>query len=221
MSEPIILADSISEVPHLAAFDAMWAQRLNGIELEQLFVYIIDTITPEALPYLAEQFDVLGDKGYRLATTDAQRRQIIKQAIELKRYLGTVWAVKEAIRSVGYANATLVEGVNQGTPAIDWAKFRVVVDLGNTAGLDGNTATELAKLINSYKNVRSKLLDISYVVSVTDTLPPLDDTLYYDFYQPDIIEDLGWKGRFYNGAFNYDGSQPYNDGNDTLTVTII
>lgn len=217
----VILADSISNVPHVAAFDLLWAQRLSAVEVDAVLVYIIDTVAADALPYLAQQFDVSGYKGYVLATTDAERRQIIKQAIELKRYLGTVWAVREAMKSVGYADAILDEGIDEGDPDTDWAKFRVIVDLGNDKGLDGNTPTELTRLINEYKNARSQLLDISYTVSVSDVLGQLYDNFNVEFYQPPIVDALGYISRFMNGALAMDGGGVMNEGNDFLTINII
>lgn len=218
-----ILADSIIDVPHLQAFDLMWAQRLSQIEIDQLLVYVIDTVTPTALPYLADQFDVAGEKGYRLATTDAQRRQVIKQAIELKRYAGTVWAVKQAMKSVGFGGAELDEEIDDGDPLHDWAKFRVIADLGNDKGIpDASGAAELTDLINYYKNVRSKLMDISYKATITDTLYQLnDDNLQIGFEAEPLLEDLGWIGRFADGTYRADGSINANEGNDYMNVTII
>ena len=222
MDNLTIIADSVSEVTHIAAFDLLWAKRLSQIELDQLLVYVIDSVTPEALPYLADQFDVAGEKGYRLATTDAQRRQLIKNAVELKRYIGTVWAIRQAMKSVGFGDAILEEGVDEGTPDIDWAKFRILVDLGNDKGLpDTSGASELIALINYYKNVRSKLLDVSYKASITDTLPELLDDLFIGFGSDPMVEDLIWIRRFANGTYRADGSINANEGNDYMTVTII
>jgi P2-related tail formation protein len=217
-----ILADSISEVPHLAAFDLLWAQRLKAIEIDQLLVYVIDTVTPTALPYLADQFDVAGEKGYRLATTDDQRRAIIKRAIELKRYMGTVWAVRQAMISVGFGDAQLIEGVDEGTPSIDWAKFRVLADLGNDLGLpDTQGAAELTELINYYKNVRSLLVDISYQLSITDTLPGLNDDLFIGLESPPLDDSLTWKQRRYDGTHTHNAAITYSDGNDNFDFIII
>lgn len=215
-----VLADSISNIPHLQAFDLMWGSRLSNIELEALLVYLIDIVSPEALPYLANQFDVEGDKGYRLATTDYDKRQIIKKAIELKRYIGTVWAIKEAIKSVGYADADLIEGVDQGTPDVDWAKFRVETDLGNDKGFNVETAVELTKLINYYKNARSHLLDISFRTSVVDTLEQLYDTFNLEFHAPALEENLGWVARFLDGTYSMNGSVTAIEGNDNLIVNL-
>lgn len=215
-----ILADSIAGVPHLAAFDAMVAARMNSIELEALLVYVIDSVSASALPILARQFDVEGFVGYGAATNDAQRREIIKRAIELKRYMGTVYAIREAMRICGYTDATLNEGIDMGNPLIDWARFSIDSQLGDTVGLDGVSQSNLAKLIREYKNVRSYLEGISYTIGIFDTLDQLFDELNIIYDSPTMEEDLGHKSFFYDGTYNYDGSQKYIESNDTLIINI-
>jgi len=215
-----ILADSIAGVPHLAAFDAMVAARMNTVELEASLVYVIDSVSASALPTLARQFDVEGFVGYGVATNDAQRREIIKRAIELKRYMGTVFAIKEAMRTVGYTDATLTEGIDMGNPLIDWARFSIDSELGDTVGLDGVSQSNLAKLIREYKNVRSYLEGISYKLGIFDTIPELIDTLNITYEAPTLEEDLGHKRFFYDGVYNYDGTQKYLESNDSLIINI-
>src|ERR1700752_76083 len=123
-----ILADSISYLSHLAAFDLLVKNRFSDLELDKLLVYLIDTVDSDAIPYLAEQFDVLGYKGFRLANTETDQREIIKRSIELHRYKGTLWAVREALTSIGFGNAIIVEHVED-----HWAKFRVTIELGDRA----------------------------------------------------------------------------------------
>jgi len=215
-----ILADSIAGVPHLAAFDAMVAARMNTVELEALLVYVIDSVSASALPTLARQFDVEGFVGYGVATNDTQRREIIKRAIELKRYMGTVFAIKEAMRTVGYTDATLTEGIDMGNPLIDWARFSIDSELGDTVGLDGVSQSNLAKLIREYKNVRSYLEGISYKLGIFDTIPELIDTLNITYEAPTLEEDLGHKRFFYDGVYNYDSTQKYLESNDSLIINI-
>lgn len=216
-----ILANSISSIPHLAAFDAMVNARMNDVELETLLVYIIDTVSASAIPTLARQFDIDGFRGYALATTDEQRRAIIKQAIELKRYMGTVWAIRQAMLIVGYQDAELVEGIDTGDPATDWARFTVHSVLGDTVGIDGLSQSDLAKLLREYKPVRSVLEGITYSLSMDDTIPALEDVLNLTFEAPTFDEDLGYFARFYNAAHNYDGSINYIESNDTLVINIV
>lgn len=216
-----ILADSIGGVPHLAAFDAMVAARMNTIELEALLVYVIDSVSASALPNLARQFDVEGFIGYGIATNDAQRREIIKRSIELKRYMGTVYAIREAMRICGYTDAILNEGIDMGNPAIDWARFSIDSELGDTVGLDGVSQSNLAKLIREYKNVRSYLEGISYKLGIFDTIEQLFDTLNITYESPPLEEDLGHKRFYYDATYNYDGSQKYLESNDSLIINIV
>jgi len=219
-TESNILADSISHVPHLAAFDLVVNARMNEIEIENLLVYIIDSVQASALPVLARQFDVEGFRGYGLATTDEQRRAIIKQAIELKRYMGTVWAIRQAMVSVGYNDAQLIEGVDTGDVDTDWARFKIESVLGDTVGVEGSVQSELANLVREYKPARSVLEGISYTIAIEDLIGALNDNLSIIFEAPDLAEDLGYFGRFYNGAFNYDGSIRYIESHDELTINI-
>lgn len=216
-----ILPDSIAGVPHLAAFDAVANDRLNGIEIENLLVYVIDTVSASALPYLARQFDIEGFSGYRLATTDEQRRAVIKQAIELKRYSGTVWAIKQAMLLVGYTGAELVEGIDTGDPDTDWARFTVFSELGDTVGIDGVTQSYLAGLLRTYKPQRSVLEGITFGIAISDILDYINDDLYITYESPTLDEDLGYIARFYNAAFNYDGTQQFIESHDTLVINIV
>jgi P2-related tail formation protein len=215
-----ILADSIGGVPHLAAFDSMVAARMSTIELESLLVYVIDSVSASALPNLARQFDVEGFVGYGVATNDAQRKEIIKRAIELKRYMGTVYSIREAMRICGYTDAVLNEGIDMGNPLIDWARFSIDSELGDTVGLDGISQSNLAKLIREYKNVRSYLEGISYTLGIFDTIPELFDTLNVTYEAPSMDEDLGYFGRFADGTYIADGSIKAIESLDSLIINI-
>jgi P2-related tail formation protein len=215
-----ILADSIAGIPHLAAFDAMANARLSTVEIESLLVYVIDSVAPSALATLARQFDVEGFRGYGLATTDEQRRGIIKQAIELKRYMGTVWAIKQAMQAVGYTDAVLVEGIDTGDPDTDWARFKIESVLGDTIGVEGTSQTDLAKLVREYKPARSFLEGISYTIAISDVIGAIEDALNITFEAPTMDEDLGYFARFYNGAHTHNGSITYVESLDSLTINI-
>lgn len=216
-----ILADGVSNIPHIRAFDVLASERFSSVEIDAVLVYVIDTVDASALPYLARQFDVEGFRGYGLATTDEQRRAIIKQAIELKRYMGTVWAIKQAMVAVGYNDATLIEGVDTGDPDTDWARFKIESELGDTVGVEGTSQTDLANLVREYKPARSFLEGISYIVGIYDTLSTLKDTLNLTYEAPTLDEDLGYVARFLDGSYNLDGSIPLIESHDTLEITIV
>lgn len=213
-----ILGSSITNVSHLAAFDLMAAKRFSAVQLEQLLVYIIDTVDASALPYLAQQFDVLGYKGMRLATTEAQQRQVIKQAIQIKRHSGTPWAVKQALKAIGYPDAVLVE--NAGTGQYGWAEFRIELNTGDNA-ISASNIDDLTKMINIYKNVRSHLIDISYSLDFTEDAMIISES---SAESPSIsdTDTMVLGGNFlHNGQYLRNGEKNYSNDSDVLTINII
>lgn len=214
----IILASGIADVPHLGAFDLLVKKRFDDVQLDALLVYLIDVVSEDALPYLAEQFDVLGYKGMRLATTTAQKREVIKRAIELHRFKGTVWAVKEALKTIGYPDAVLTEHVQSGPHG--WATFRILINAGNNP-ISAQAIEELVKMIDEYKNVRSHLLDISYLISFDGDSITLSDESYEGPAVEDT-DDLFVGGDFrYNGLYTYNGDRNYSTDTDIITLQII
>lgn len=108
------MADQLLPPPlaHDERFQALaeLAGRLNDLDLTPLLVYLVDLVDTSALPYLAEQFAVMGDGGWNLAESDDARRALIKGAIELHRYKGTPWSIREVIRRLGFGEVVIQEG---------------------------------------------------------------------------------------------------------------
>jgi phage tail P2-like protein len=215
--EDNVLASAISNVPHLAAFDKLASKRLDAVAMDKLLVYLIDTVDASALPWLAKQFDVLGFRGMRLATTEAQQREVIKTAIQLKRTSGTPWAVKNALKAIGYPNAVLVE--NAGTGPWGAAEFEIKIDAGENP-VSAAMIADLVSMINIYKGARNHLKSLSYQVNFSDGVVLLDqhnlepavgdsDTLFIGV------------SRFANGAYIADGSIDASSDSDSLTMEVI
>jgi P2-related tail formation protein len=213
-----ILASAIADTPHLVAFDLMAQKRFSGFQLDRLLTYIIDTVDASALPFLAEQFDVLGYKGMRLATTELEQRAVIKNAIKIKRHAGTPWAVKEALRAIGYPDAVLIE--NAGTGDRGWAQFRINLDTGDKP-ISGDLINELIENINIYKNKRSHLIDLSYTINFIDdviTITELSD----ESPSVDDTDTMIMGGDFkHNGQFLRNGTKNYSRDSDLLDIQII
>ncbi len=176
------MASSIVGGP-LKVWDQVFAERLDNIDLSVLLIYLVQVAPASALYYLAEQFDVLGYKGWLLANTDEERRSVIAGAIERKKYAGTSWAVTEALKSVGYADAKVLEGVNatyDGTFNYDgtitygsnfWALFSIDnLDLGETKGFNENDLIAIKKLIDEWKRGVCHLVNINFSANVSDEL---------------------------------------------------
>ncbi|SHN42224.1 phage tail protein [Chitinophaga sp. CF418] len=215
MSKGSVLADSVAHLDHIRAFDLAIKKRFSQIQLDAMLVYFIDNVSSAAIPYLAQQFDVLGYKGFRLAETEQQQREIIKQSIELHRYKGTPWAIRQALVAIGFGDALLEEGV-----AGHWANFRITIDLGERA-LGNAEVDDLVKMVNEYKNARSHLIDVSYTITVGGDTVTLTDS-ETDAQAIEDIDIISAGGSFlHNGKVFRNGSRNYSRDTDTLTLTII
>lgn len=226
-----ILASGISSVEHLSAFDEMVEERLANLDVESVLIYLIDTVDVSALPSLAAQFDVLGYKGYGLAQTEQEKRNVIKRAVELHRYKGTPWSIKEALRAIGYYNAVIEERLvnpiyynglftHNGSQIYGpghWADFRVKIDLGNDMGVTADTAADAVKLILEYKNVRSRLRDVSYISNLTEYVTDITEELEVNI-EAGISEALGY---YHNNVYIYGGQITHGVVTESLTTQIL
>lgn len=207
-----ILASGVSNVPHIAAFDEMVEERFANLDIEAVLIYLIDIVKPTALLELADQFDVLGLKGYNFTHTEEERRDLIKKAIELHRFKGTPWSVKEALKAIGYYdviieerfdNSIIYDGTHtyNGTYIHDsahWADFRVTLDIGNSMGVDALSAQYAVALINEYKAARCRLISMNYQATLTDVLNIQDELVVNPVHVP-----------IHNGQYMYNGSINY------------
>lgn len=212
--EGTVLADSIAYLPHLAAWNTLFLTWFAKKDYSQFLIYIIDSVKSEVLPLLAWQLDVLGFRGWNLATNDDERRALIKKAIELHRYKGTVWAVKESLASIGYGDLQLVEHVDG-----HWANFRFTVDLGSH-GLDEDEIDSIVEMVKLYKNTRSHLVDIQYGVLFQDGVIVKDSSLIAP---GELDSDLVRVGKFRlcDGTYLCDGTIDCSADEDVVIWTLL
>lgn len=176
-----ILPTSIKDKPHLIAFNDLAENFIDGIDYSSVLTNLIDTIDPLALPYLAEQFDVLGYKGWRFVTTDAEKRALIKQSYELHRYKGTPWSIKEALKLIGFTSVQINEGTfvlfYNGTVNYNGQfsygnsnafTFEVILTTG--PAITPQVLIDAIALINEYKNARSYLTSAVVPIAFTETI---------------------------------------------------
>lgn len=105
------IASSLLMYPDIVAFNDMLEQRFADIDLSVIMVYLIDTAPVNVLPYLAEQFDCLGVKGWKFADTEQKQRDLLKSTLQLRKYKGTVWAVENSLTVLGFNNVEVQEGI--------------------------------------------------------------------------------------------------------------
>jgi hypothetical protein len=169
------VASIIEGVPHLKAFETMAEQRFASIDLSVVLMYYVSLAPAAALPYLAEQLDVLGWKGWLFATTEQQKRDLLRKAIELHKKKGTPWAIREALKSVGYLDADIIPQagvVHDGSIDYDgsetyaggfWANFLVRVHVPQAYTPTIEDENIVTKIISEYKNERSYLTAIEWI----------------------------------------------------------
>lgn len=198
--------------------------RFDTLDLTTLLVYRIDDLPDGALSLLAWQFNVMGDDGWDLASTPEERRALIRRALDLHRHRGTPWAIREAIKALGYADAEIVEGLpialydgDKTYSAVEtygggtrWAMFRVLLDLGEAKGVSAAQVARLVALIERWKNARSHLVDIGFRAHVEDSLEPREAGQTGVHHEGEDI--LPW-GRRYDGSLRHEhGTRHLHDG---------
>ena len=217
MSNPLtILPDSITIQPDIAALDVAIMQYLQAIPLEKLLVYDIDNITADALEVLAAQFDVLGYKGLRMAITEQDKRNLIKKAIELHKYKGTKWALKEAMRSIGFDNTEITTGVAGPIPI--WANFKVTLD-NVQVGITDDSIANLHRMIEEYKSQRDNLVEIEMVIVVDETIAfDINETISVEFNINADDTIVFNNSLLYDGTGDYDGVYDHSGDSDVIEI---
>jgi phage tail P2-like protein len=160
----------------LQDFEPIFKKYIDDMDMSSIMVYMVDLVHADALPYLAEQFNVAGYRGWDLATTEAARRELIKNAIQIQRKVGTPYAIKQALKAIGFANVTITENVAVGNyyngtynynglinytnsgGADQWVNFGVTVKVADPATVSEQTRTLIRLLIDEYKPARSMLV---------------------------------------------------------------
>jgi phage tail P2-like protein len=167
------------------------ADRFDDLDRSLLLLYRFESTPTEALYALAWQLAVTGAAGWDGADTDAKKRDLLKGALELHRHKGTPWAIKEALRRVGWTNALIDEfvgtGKYDGTFRYDgteqysldaaWARFNVNFgELADNRCLDVATLAALRNVILSWKNARSRLVTLMFgAPAVSEQLAPANE----------------------------------------------
>lgn len=133
------------------AYDDLFA-RFQELDTECLLIYLFDKVEESALIHLAEQFHITGNEGWSNCETVAEKRDLIKNSLNLHKYRGTKYSLVRVLEILGL-NGHVSEWFEYGgTPY----HFRISVDMNNK-GFDGETEKSLVDLISENKNVRSKL----------------------------------------------------------------
>jgi phage tail P2-like protein len=120
---------------------------LTEEDLQKLFVYAIDSQPESVINWLAWQFHV---EGYELAQSLEEKRNLVKNAIELHRYKGTRYAIERVLEALN------LQGEVKEWFEYDGEPYRFKVDLGiQDREITPELRDKLKKLVEEYKNERS------------------------------------------------------------------
>lgn len=216
--EDFILPSHLRDALHLTAFEQIWHDRVESIDTSALMMYLIDAVSPKAFSYLADQFGIITLRSWKLATTDAERRELIKNAIKTRSAVGTVAAVKAAIASLGFDPTHLVERAGSD-PLHGWAQFKMAFSSSELSILDAALHELLMQLIVDSKPARCEYLGLEYdLAPIIDMVEEEDEvTIGVGIGPVDSVLLPGFK---YDGAHKYDGSEKYRPGCEVIAFTV-
>jgi phage tail P2-like protein len=169
----------------------------------------------QQLPWLAW---AVGVEEWSASWPEQVQRDVIAATPQIRRHRGTVWAVREALRAAGYADAYLEEGLptlsydgselhnaeDDYSGGSRWALFRVIADIGEDRGVGGDELERLVRLIRRAKPVRSVLREIAYQASVTDEFVMQD---HHQVQVHQVLDEVRPAGRRYDGSINHDQAE--------------
>lgn len=121
-------------------------------DLKPLMFLFIDQCDERLLKILAQSFHVMGDEGWDFANTLTEKRNLVKNAILIHRYKGTKAALKRVLNVLNVTGSITEWFEYNGRPMY----FRVLLEVFDKP-LSIDTELKLIRLINEFKNVRSKL----------------------------------------------------------------
>lgn len=165
----------------------------------------------EFLPWLAW---AVGVEEWDSGWPETVKRDVISATPDIRRHRGTVWAVREALRAAGYADAYIEEGMpyltyngaelynseDDYSGGSRWALFRVIADIGENIGVSGSERERLVRLVSRAKPVRSVLREVAYQASVSDSLVMGDE---HHITAKPTVDEVRPAGRRYDGSITH------------------
>jgi P2-related tail formation protein len=156
---------------HIKVYEDIYAQKLSEYDLSVIMHYIVDLAPESVLYYLADQWDVLGAKGWKFADTVEKKRELVRNAVKLNLIIGTPQSIITALNSLGFPDVTIQEnlagamyngvytynGAINYNQAYPWPYFRVIIGINNILSLTGQMYLDIKDVVLAWKNVRSWL----------------------------------------------------------------
>lgn len=83
------------------AYDEILDEQFSNLDLDVLLLSIIDNVPSNVLPHLSEQYHITGNEGWIQCRDDDEKRELIKNAIEIHKYKGTKYGLKKIFEMFG------------------------------------------------------------------------------------------------------------------------
>ncbi len=211
MSSQVLVSDTL-RAPHQYSFDVLVDQRMRRMGVEKLMIYFIDSVDRGVLPYLAEQFNIVGYKGWHFADTEQKQRDLLKIAIKLHMKAGTVWSVKRAVEVAGFSVYSFEEHVGH------WAKFRIVVSNSN---YPYSQAYDAYRAVMEFKPARCEFLGFYYTGNDFTDSAIASEILAVNAVNAHIDATSSTGSFLMDGSVLMDGRRNYMNETDCLTINII
>jgi hypothetical protein len=184
---------------HLKFLAQSITDELATIPVESVMTFMMGILEETALTTMASDLGVNGVGGFAQASTEAERREVLFNAIKTRKRIGTVGALQDAVMTLGYSEPIIIEGAADAPVTYNggnnyngviqyqggnggWATFVVVLPEAELIGLTATEIDQLVQYVNHWKRASTKLIGIGY----------------FDTVDPD-----------YSGLFNYDGTIDY------------
>lgn len=167
-----ILPPALAGDERFARLCKLLDERHAGIDLTPMLVYLLDLVKAPLLPVLADQFSLLDEAAWLLAESEDARRNLLKNSVELHRYKGTPWAIREIIRLLGFGEVQLQEGLGgrtydgsinfnglyvYGAPRA-WAAYRVIF----AEPITNDQADLIRRMLSTIAPKRCRLASLEY-----------------------------------------------------------
>lgn len=141
---------------------------LNKLENSKVMTTLVELIDDNFISLLAEKWSVTGYDGAFIADNDNSKRSLIRAAIELHRYKGTPWSIREVCRRLGFGEIEIDEGLKARTynhkfvqtiPLSDkWAYYAIRLD----QPISNEQAAHLRKVLRNFAPARCTLAVLDY-----------------------------------------------------------
>ncbi len=141
---------------------------MNKLDNSKVMTTLVELIDDDFISLLEEKWSVTGYDGSFLAESDRSKRGLIKVAVELHRYKGTPWSIREVLRRLGFGEIEIDEGLKARTyehkfvqtiPLSDkWAYYAIRLNQPIT----NDQAQQLRKILRNFAPARCTLAVMDY-----------------------------------------------------------